>query len=156
MVHRRHAAPQAIVIFGASGDLTRRKLLPAFYHLFLEGMLPEKFAIVGYARTDMTDEEFREHARDAVTEFGKREPFGEVWSDFAKHLRYVPGEFSDAGAMRQVAEDLGRHRRDARHGGEPVLLLRDAAGGLSRHRQADRRGRPAGGAQDRVREAVRP
>ena len=44
-------APQAVVIFGASGDLTKRKLLPAFYHLFLEGMMPKGFAIVGYART---------------------------------------------------------------------------------------------------------
>ena len=106
MVRRRHAAPQAIVIFGASGDLTRRKLLPAFFHLYLEGMLPEEFAIVGYARTVFTDDEFRQHARDAVKEFGRREPVGEVWMDFAKHLRYVPGEFSDAGAMSQVAEDL--------------------------------------------------
>ena len=63
---RRPAAPQAIVIFGASGDLTKRKLLPTFFHLYLEGMLPEQFAIVGYARTVFTDEEFREHARNAV------------------------------------------------------------------------------------------
>ena len=106
VARRRHAAPQAIVIFGASGDLTRRKLLPAFFHLYLEGMLPEEFAIVGYARTVFTDDEFRQHARDSVMEFGRREPVGEVWMDFAKHLRYVPGEFSDAGAMSEVAEDL--------------------------------------------------
>ena len=48
-------APTALVIFGASGDLTRRKLLPAFYHLFVEGLLPHGFAIVGYARSKMTD-----------------------------------------------------------------------------------------------------
>ena len=47
---------QAIVIFGASGDLTRRKLLPAFYHLFLEGLLPKGFVIIGYARTEYDDE----------------------------------------------------------------------------------------------------
>ena len=50
------ASPQAIVIFGASGDLTKRKLLPAFWHLFVEGLLPQGFAIVGYARTEMTDD----------------------------------------------------------------------------------------------------
>ena len=113
---RRPAAPQAIVIFGASGDLTKRKLLPAFFHLYLEGMLPERFAIVGYARTVFTDEEFREHARESVMEHGKREPVGEVWMDFAKHLRYVPGEFSDPGAMSHVTEDL--EDIDAVHGTE--------------------------------------
>ena len=103
---RRAARPQAIVIFGASGDLTRRKLLPAFFHLYLEGMLPERFAIVGYARTEFTDDEFRAHAHDAIEAFGRRSPHGEVWSDFAKHLRYVAGEFSDPGAMTNVAADL--------------------------------------------------
>ncbi len=106
MTRRARSAPQAIVIFGASGDLTRRKLLPAFFHLYLEGMLPERFAIVGYARTEFTEEEFREHAREAVKDFGKRAPDGEVWVDFVKHLRYVPGEFSDSGAMDHVVEDL--------------------------------------------------
>jgi glucose-6-phosphate 1-dehydrogenase len=52
--------PQAVVIFGASGDLTKRKLLPAFYHLFLEGLLPKGFAISGYALDDWTDEDFRD------------------------------------------------------------------------------------------------
>jgi glucose-6-phosphate 1-dehydrogenase len=112
----RRSAPQAIVIFGASGDLTRRKLLPAFFHLYLEGLLPEKFAIVGYARTEFTDEAFREHAREAVGQFGKRSPDGQVWMDFAKHLSYVTGEFSDAGAMNHVTEDLADI--DATHGTE--------------------------------------
>ncbi len=113
---RRAAGPQAIVIFGASGDLTRRKLLPAFFHLYLEGMLPERFAIVGYARTEFTDEEFRVHAHDAIEEFGKRSPHGEVWKDFSKHLRYVTGEFTDPGAMTDVAADL--QDIDATHGTE--------------------------------------
>ena len=112
----RRAAPQAIVIFGASGDLTKRKLLPAFFHLYLEGLLPERFAIVGYARTEFSDEGFREHAREAVGKFGKRSPDGQVWMDFAKHLAYVTGEFSDAGAMNHVAEDLVDI--DASHGTE--------------------------------------
>jgi glucose-6-phosphate 1-dehydrogenase len=100
------AAPQAIVIFGASGDLTRRKLLPAFFHLYLEGLLPERFAIVGYARTVFTDQEFRDMAHDAMSEHGRHHPAGEVWMDFAKHLRYVPGEFADPGAMDHIVEEL--------------------------------------------------
>ena len=113
---RRTTAPQAIVIFGASGDLTKRKLLPAFFHLYLEGLLPERFAVVGYARTEFTEDEFREHAHDAVAEFGRRPPEGEVWKDFAKHLRYVTGEFSDPGAMNHVVDDL--EGIDAAHGTE--------------------------------------
>jgi glucose-6-phosphate 1-dehydrogenase len=98
--------PQAIVIFGASGDLTKRKLLPAFYHLFLEGHTPKGFAIVGYARTEMTDDEFRDMAREAVAEFGSNAPHGEVWEAFCRRLAYVPGEFSDTGAMDHIADHL--------------------------------------------------
>jgi glucose-6-phosphate 1-dehydrogenase len=113
-VARRGAPAQAIVIFGASGDLTHRKLLPAFYHLYLEGMLPERFAIVGYARTPYTDDEFRDSARDAVKEFGRNAPAGEVWSDFADHLRYVQGEFAVPGAMDHIVDELDRV--DGMHG----------------------------------------
>jgi glucose-6-phosphate 1-dehydrogenase len=111
------AAPsQAIVIFGASGDLTRRKLLPAFFQLFLRGRLPKGFVIVGYARTEYTDDEFREVAHESVKEFTQNAPVGEVWSDFAEHLHYVGGEFSDAGAMDHLVGEL--ERADARHGTE--------------------------------------
>jgi len=98
--------PQTMVIFGASGDLTRRKLLPAFYNLFHEGLLPESFAIVGYARTGMSEEEFRESAREAVNEFGRRAPSGDVWRDFAEHLSYLQGGFSEKGAMNDLAKHL--------------------------------------------------
>src|SRR2546422_4829893 len=108
------AEPQAIVIFGASGDLTRRKLLPAFYHLFLEGLLPQGFVIIGYARTDYDDDGFREVAHEGIRQFGRRSPEGEVWSDFAEHLHYVPGEFSDRGAMDHIVAQL--EKADAEHG----------------------------------------
>jgi len=108
--------PQAIVIFGASGDLTRRKLLPAFYHLFLEGLLPEGFVIVGYARTEMDDAAFRQHARESIATYGRRPPEGQAWASFAEHLEYVTGEFSDPGAMDHIVDDL--RDADARHGTE--------------------------------------
>ncbi len=98
--------PQAVVIFGASGDLAKRKLLPAFYHLFLEGLLPKGFAVIGYARTKMTDGEFQQLAHDAIVKFGRHAAEGEVWRDFCEHLSYVPGEFSDAGAMDHLALHL--------------------------------------------------
>ncbi len=60
-----------LVIFGASGDLTQRKLIPALYNLALDKRLPERFAVVGYARSEMTDESFRDKMREAVKEFSR-------------------------------------------------------------------------------------
>jgi glucose-6-phosphate 1-dehydrogenase len=98
--------PMAFVIFGASGDLTHRKLLPALYHLFLEGLLPSRFAIVGYARTRMSDEEFRAAALNSVNSFGRCDPSNEPWDEFAEHLVYVPGEFEREGDMARLREHL--------------------------------------------------
>ena len=98
--------PQAVVIFGASGDLTKRKLLPAFWSLFVQGLLPKGFAIVGYARTEMTDEEFREQARESVKLFGRRSPDDDAWRGFAERLSYLPGEFASEGAMMRLEKHL--------------------------------------------------
>jgi glucose-6-phosphate 1-dehydrogenase len=98
--------PVAVVIFGASGDLTHRKLLPALFHLFLEDMLPASFAIVGYARTELSDEEFREQARAAVSEYGRCLAEPEAWTEFAKHLSYVAGDFQAESAFSSLREHL--------------------------------------------------
>jgi glucose-6-phosphate 1-dehydrogenase len=98
--------PAAIVIFGASGDLTHRKLLPALYHLFVEGLLPSRFGIVGYARTKMNDDGFIEMARSSVEKYGRTKTEEEPWSEFAKGLSYVAGEFTDPGAMEHLREHL--------------------------------------------------
>src|SRR6266702_1502375 len=98
--------PQAIVIFGASGDLTRRKLLPAFWHLFSEGLLPQGVAIIGYARTEMSDEEFQDQARHSVEQFARSKPSTDVWAEFSKRLTYVPGEFDSEQAMEHLREHL--------------------------------------------------
>jgi glucose-6-phosphate 1-dehydrogenase len=106
------AEPQAVVLFGASGDLTRRKLLPAFFHLFMEGLLPQGFAIVGYARSHLSDEEFRERAREAISEFGRRDCSDEEWKDFAQLLSYLPGEFDSELAMDHLRAHLERIDRE--------------------------------------------
>ena len=98
--------PQAFVIFGASGDLTSRKLLPALYRLFLEGMLPASFAVVGYARTEMSDEDFRSLARSAVEEFGEPGVDEERWAEFAKGLSYITGTFTEPLAMDRLRAHL--------------------------------------------------
>jgi glucose-6-phosphate 1-dehydrogenase len=95
----RELRPQAVVIFGASGDLTRRKLLPAFWNLWLQRRLPKRFAIVGYARSEMSDEEFREFAFDNITWFSSHPPTGEAWDEFARRLSYFRGAVGEPGAM---------------------------------------------------------
>jgi glucose-6-phosphate 1-dehydrogenase len=105
--------PVAIVIFGASGDLTHRKLLPALYHLFMEGLLPASFGIVGYARTEQNDAQFRDMARESVERFGRTKPEPESWEEFSRHLSYVAGEFTDEGAMAHLREHLEELDRSA-------------------------------------------
>ena len=87
--------PTALVIFGATGDLARRKLLPALYNLAHEGALPERFGLVGNARSEMTDEEFRELAIESVREFSRRPPDEKVLAKLFSDVRYVAGSFDD-------------------------------------------------------------
>jgi hypothetical protein len=85
--------PHVIVVFGGNGDLARRKLLPALFHLYQEGLMPERFAIIGSSRGAMTDHEFRRLARASVDEFCKCAAHGDDWSVFASRLTYVSHEF---------------------------------------------------------------
>ena len=89
--------PFALIIFGATGDLTKRKLLPALWSLYAARTLPEPFTVLGVSRTAMTDDEFRTRARDAVVEFGRTKiPSETVWQRFASSLYYLPGDPKDA------------------------------------------------------------
>jgi len=98
--------PQAIVVFGASGDLTKRKIIPALYNLCRDGLLPEKVAIIGYARSEWSEDDFRAHARDSVTEFS-RTPFDEQhWKRFSDLLHYVQGEFHEEHCFSHLMEEL--------------------------------------------------
>ena len=103
--------PHAVVIFGATGDLTRRKLLPAFYHLFMADLLPRQFAIVGSARHDLTDEEFVHHARASVEEFGRMKDLSR-WEEFAPMLAYAAGDLTEEGGCRKLSERLADVERD--------------------------------------------
>ena len=85
------AEPQDIVLIGATGDLARRKLLPALYNLAVDGLLPSEGAIIGYARGEFTDDEFRRRAEQAVHEHSRRSFDEAVWAPLAKRLRYVCG-----------------------------------------------------------------
>ncbi|HEY3153176.1 MAG TPA: glucose-6-phosphate dehydrogenase, partial [Candidatus Binatia bacterium] len=103
-----------LVIFGASGDLTKRKLIPALYNLALEKRLPERFAVVGYARTDMTDESFRDKMREAVKEFSRTGLKDDVWQQFANTLYYVRGDYGDHDGFRKLKEFVEGFDRGSR------------------------------------------
>jgi glucose-6-phosphate 1-dehydrogenase len=100
--------PQAIVIFGASGDLTRRKVIPALSNLALEGLLPERYAVLGYARTEWTDDEFRAHARRAIEEFSRSPVDEEVWKHFSDALHYLAGPFDDENCFAPLHDRLSQ------------------------------------------------
>src|SRR4051812_49818892 len=102
----RTPEPCAMVIFGASGDLTRRKILPALYALAFRRLLPEKFGIVGVARTEESTEDFVERMKEAVQEFA-RDPFrDDVWEALAAGMRYVGTDFADPGGEDAVVDAL--------------------------------------------------
>jgi glucose-6-phosphate 1-dehydrogenase len=101
----RGAPPTVVVIFGASGDLTARKLIPAVYNLGFDGLLPADFFLVGFGRKPIPDEEFRTLAADAIKEFSRRELDADVWARIAGHTSYVAGAYDDP----QAFEQLSRH-----------------------------------------------
>ncbi|MCB0337679.1 MAG: hypothetical protein KDD62_15290, partial [Bdellovibrionales bacterium] len=78
----------ALVIFGASGDLTQRKLLPALYNLAYDGLLPDSFIVVGASRTAFSDEEYREKVKESVASFSRRELDPELWERFSEKVYY--------------------------------------------------------------------
>jgi glucose-6-phosphate 1-dehydrogenase len=89
--------PHIIVLFGATGDLAKRKLLPGLYHLFVAGLLPEKFAIIGTSPPEfaVSEDDFRKHARSACDEYGVAKPFGEPWEKFVAHLTFATASPED-------------------------------------------------------------
>jgi glucose-6-phosphate 1-dehydrogenase len=113
----------AVVIFGATGDLTRRKLLPAFYHLYLGAKLPEGFAIVGSGRTEMTDDGFRDHARESITEFGQCAVDADAWDGFARQLSYIRADPSSDPALGSLRLHLDEVDRRIGQGGNVLFYL---------------------------------
>src|SRR2546425_6547613 len=87
--------PTTLAIFGATGDLAKRKLLPAIYNLAHEGALPERFNLVGVSRGEQTDEQFQALARESIEQFSRRTPDDRVLASLVERMRYVSGSFDD-------------------------------------------------------------
>jgi glucose-6-phosphate 1-dehydrogenase len=107
--------PCTVVFFGASGDLTKRMLIPAMYNLRLGGILPTNFGIIGFSRSDKSHYDFREEMREALGEFSRSgAPKDPLWSDFADRLYYIQGAFDDTESYHELRRRL--EENDEQHG----------------------------------------
>lgn len=123
----RTPAPASMVIFGATGDLTHRKLIPALYNLAVDRLLPPGFTVVAFARRDYTDESFRAEMLAATREFSRRKPIQEaVWENFAEGIFYHRSEFTDDEGYVQLATRLATLDAQRGTGGNRVYYLATA------------------------------
>jgi glucose-6-phosphate 1-dehydrogenase len=136
----RIAGPCGLVIFGVTGDLARRKVMPAIYDLANRGLLPPGFSVVGFARRDWADQDFAQIVHDSVKEHSRTEFREEVWRQLAEGIRFVQGDFNDGAAfekLRRTIEELdearGTEGNHAFYLAIPPGLFGDAVGQLKEH-----------------------
>jgi glucose-6-phosphate 1-dehydrogenase len=140
----RIAGPCGMVLFGVTGDLSRKKVMPAIYDLANRGLLPPGFSLVGFARRDWADQDFAQIVHDSVREHARTEFREEVWQQLAEGFRFVPGDFADDEAfdrLRRTIEELDLVRGT---GGNHVFYLSippkffgDVVGQLKEHGLVD-------------------
>ena len=105
IISKKELSPVSIVIFGVAGDLARRKLIPALWHLFISGNLPEKFNIIGFARRDWSDEDFKKYAEDILKEKTGELSLEKI-KDFTANFLYISGDFGKKESYKTLAEKL--------------------------------------------------
>ncbi len=134
------AGPCSLVIFGVTGDLARKKLMPAVYDLANRGLLPPGFSLVGFARRDWADQDFAQVVHDAVRENSRTEFREEVWQQLAEGFRFVPGDFNDDAAFDQLRRTVDELDRVRGTGGNhafylsiPPRFFNDVVGQLKEH-----------------------
>src|SRR6195256_1533326 len=115
--------PCAIVIFGATGDLTHRKLVPALYNLAADGELPPAVAVIGFARRPKKDDEFRAEMEEATRKFSRQPVRDEIWKTFAQSLFYHQSEFADADGYKKLAERLTKIDKERGTRGNRLFYL---------------------------------
>src|SRR5579863_3039849 len=145
---KQSAEPCVMVIFGATGDLTHRKLLPALYNLALEHPLPAGFSVVGFARRSCSDDEFRQQALDSINAYSRQKPVNpQVWESFASGIHYLQSSFSDASGYEKLDSLLNQLDQERGTSGNrifylstppsqyPEIIQRLGAAGLNRNRK---------------------
>src|SRR3984893_9351987 len=115
--------PCAIVIFGATGDLTHRKLVPALYNLAADGELPPAVAVIGFARRPKKDDEFRTEMEEATRKFSRQPVRDEIWKTFAQSLSYHQSEFADGDGYKKLAEQLAKIDKERGTRGNRLFYL---------------------------------
>src|SRR5207302_2611023 len=98
--------PCSIVIFGATGDLTHRKLLPALYNLAADGELPPAVTVIGFARRPKSDDDFRKEMEDAVKKYSRQAVRDEIWKTFSQAIFYHQSDFADESGFKTLAARL--------------------------------------------------
>jgi glucose-6-phosphate 1-dehydrogenase len=148
-LERLPVPPTTLVIFGATGDLARRKLLPALYNLAHEGALPERFNLIGISRRDQSDDEFRNQARESITQFSRREPDDQVLEGLLGRMSYLGIPFDDTqgyaklgAAAEALDEEFGQPLNRVYYLSTapeyfPVITENLKENGLHRHERAD-------------------
>jgi glucose-6-phosphate 1-dehydrogenase len=116
-LERLPVAPTTLVIFGATGDLARRKLLPALYNLAHEGALPERFHLVGVSRKEKENEDYRGECEQSIRRFSRRTPDEAVLNSLLDNVKYVPGTFDDESVYSELSSVLDEFEQEA---GEPL------------------------------------
>jgi len=119
----RPAPPCTVVIFGAAGDLTKRKLVPALYNLKTAGLLPREFAIVGVARRDQTHEQFRDELTGSIQEFATTRVDAKLWGELRNAMYFQAGELTDPAAYAQIADLLAEIAKRHGTGGNVIFYL---------------------------------
>jgi glucose-6-phosphate 1-dehydrogenase len=112
-----------LVIFGASGDLTKRKLIPALYNLARSHLLPEGFRVVGFARRELSTEEFRRQTAEAIAKDGPQPLDAEIWKKLEARLYYVAGDYGDPSAFAALRQALEERDREAGTGGNYLYYM---------------------------------
>ena len=105
--------PTTLVIFGGTGDLAHRKLLPAVYNLAHEGALPERFNLIAISRSDIPHDNYRQMARESIKQFSRRPPDEQVLDKLLERVRYVPGTFDDDGVFTRLGKELRQFDEEA-------------------------------------------
>jgi glucose-6-phosphate 1-dehydrogenase len=116
-LERPPVSPTTLVIFGATGDLARRKLLPAIYNLAHDGALPQRFHLVGIARKEKAHEDYRAECEEAIRQFSRRTPDEDVLHALLENVKYIPGKFESAAVYERLCKTLDSFEE---HAGEPL------------------------------------
>jgi len=148
-LERMPVHPTTLVIFGGTGDLAHRKLLPAIYNLAHEGALPERFNLISVSRSEMSSEDYRKLARESIQEHSRRRTDDQVLDKLLEQVRYVPGTFDDDSVFDGLEEELGKFDEEAGIAFNRIFYLSTApsffaliveklgAHGLDRHDEAE-------------------